>query len=200
MVPRTHHMSRPKDRGKGELPRTARRARSLTVHAPVAQRLGDESFLARPLKLERHAFVPDLQRRAESASASMSALLRRPALRKSQQGGRTHPVTDPVRRASVDERVDATLEQRRDARPPPHVRRQLILYTHDVGERPSEFGCTPAEIDEALSLARAAGLDVLPGAQPCLLSCLRSSSRAARLSRRRRAKMSSTSPPLSTAQ
>ncbi len=38
----------------------------------------------------------------------------------------------------------------------------LILLTHDVGERPSEYGCTPAELDEAVSRARAAGLDILP--------------------------------------
>jgi peptidoglycan/xylan/chitin deacetylase (PgdA/CDA1 family) len=38
----------------------------------------------------------------------------------------------------------------------------LILFTHDVSERPSEYGCTPSQLDEALRLAKAAGLDVLP--------------------------------------
>lgn len=38
----------------------------------------------------------------------------------------------------------------------------LILFTHDVGERPSEYGCTPSELDGAVRLGKAAGLDVLP--------------------------------------
>jgi peptidoglycan/xylan/chitin deacetylase (PgdA/CDA1 family) len=38
----------------------------------------------------------------------------------------------------------------------------LILFTHDVSERPSEYGCTPSELDAALRLTKAAGLDILP--------------------------------------
>ncbi|WP_343897301.1 polysaccharide deacetylase family protein [Craurococcus roseus] len=38
----------------------------------------------------------------------------------------------------------------------------LILSTHDVHDRPSPYGCTPAELDQAISLAQAAGLDIGP--------------------------------------
>jgi peptidoglycan/xylan/chitin deacetylase (PgdA/CDA1 family) len=38
----------------------------------------------------------------------------------------------------------------------------LIVLTHDVSERPSDYGCTPAELDALLCSAKAAGLDILP--------------------------------------
>lgn len=38
----------------------------------------------------------------------------------------------------------------------------LILYTHDVEDDPSPFGCTPAELDRLLTSAKAAGLRVAP--------------------------------------
>ncbi|MBW8271354.1 polysaccharide deacetylase family protein [Caldovatus aquaticus] len=38
----------------------------------------------------------------------------------------------------------------------------LILYTHDVRERPSDYGCTPAELEDAVRRALAAGLEVRP--------------------------------------
>jgi peptidoglycan/xylan/chitin deacetylase (PgdA/CDA1 family) len=43
----------------------------------------------------------------------------------------------------------------------------LIVFTHDVSECPSDYGCTPAELDALLSLAKAAALDILPvGSMP----------------------------------
>jgi peptidoglycan/xylan/chitin deacetylase (PgdA/CDA1 family) len=41
-------------------------------------------------------------------------------------------------------------------------RRWIIVFTHDVSERPTDFGCTPAELECVIRLARAAGLDVRP--------------------------------------
>lgn len=38
----------------------------------------------------------------------------------------------------------------------------LILYTHDVAERPSPFGCSPGELERVLRRALAAGMTALP--------------------------------------
>lgn len=38
----------------------------------------------------------------------------------------------------------------------------LIIYTHDVGSNPSDWGCTTDEIDSLIENAKQAGLDVLP--------------------------------------
>jgi hypothetical protein len=38
----------------------------------------------------------------------------------------------------------------------------LILYTHDVAERPSPFGCSPGELERVLRRAQAAGMAMLP--------------------------------------
>jgi peptidoglycan/xylan/chitin deacetylase (PgdA/CDA1 family) len=38
----------------------------------------------------------------------------------------------------------------------------LIFYTHDISDRPSAYGSTPAMLDWALSQLRAAGIDILP--------------------------------------
>lgn len=38
----------------------------------------------------------------------------------------------------------------------------LIAYGHDVGDRPTPYGCTPDDIDRLIRLARAADLDILP--------------------------------------
>ncbi len=38
----------------------------------------------------------------------------------------------------------------------------LILFSHDVSEDPSPYGCTPAMLDHALSRLAAAGVEVLP--------------------------------------
>lgn len=38
----------------------------------------------------------------------------------------------------------------------------LVAYGHDVSDRPTPYGCTPDDLDRALTLARAAGLDILP--------------------------------------
>lgn len=38
----------------------------------------------------------------------------------------------------------------------------LIIYTHDVGRNPSDWGCTEDEIDNLIKNAKAAGLDILP--------------------------------------
>jgi peptidoglycan/xylan/chitin deacetylase (PgdA/CDA1 family) len=38
----------------------------------------------------------------------------------------------------------------------------LIVYTHDVQERPSAYGCRPKELDRLLRGAKAAGLEILP--------------------------------------
>lgn len=41
-------------------------------------------------------------------------------------------------------------------------RRWLMLFTHDVQDNPTEYGCTPREIDVVLSRARREGLDIAP--------------------------------------
>ncbi len=38
----------------------------------------------------------------------------------------------------------------------------LIIFTHDVSEHPSPFGCTPAEFRKVLDLAQSAAIDVVP--------------------------------------
>jgi peptidoglycan/xylan/chitin deacetylase (PgdA/CDA1 family) len=43
-----------------------------------------------------------------------------------------------------------------------HEHGWLIFYTHDVSERPSEYGSTPGMLDWALSRIAAARIDVLP--------------------------------------
>jgi peptidoglycan/xylan/chitin deacetylase (PgdA/CDA1 family) len=48
----------------------------------------------------------------------------------------------------------------------------LILYTHDVRERPSDYGCTPAELEGAIRSALAAGLEVKPVASVLLGACV----------------------------
>lgn len=37
----------------------------------------------------------------------------------------------------------------------------LIFYTHDISNDPSPYGSTPAQLEEALALARAAGCEIL---------------------------------------
>jgi peptidoglycan/xylan/chitin deacetylase (PgdA/CDA1 family) len=41
-------------------------------------------------------------------------------------------------------------------------RRWLIIMTHDVQDRPSPYGCTPAVLDALLTSSRRAGLDIRP--------------------------------------
>jgi peptidoglycan/xylan/chitin deacetylase (PgdA/CDA1 family) len=41
-------------------------------------------------------------------------------------------------------------------------REWLICYTHDVSDRPSEYGCRPRDLDRVLRLARAAGMELSP--------------------------------------
>lgn len=38
----------------------------------------------------------------------------------------------------------------------------IIFLTHDVQERPLEYGCTPKLLDRTIAAVRAAGIDVLP--------------------------------------
>lgn len=38
----------------------------------------------------------------------------------------------------------------------------LTAYAHDVSDRPTDYGCTPDDLDRVLRLAKAAGLEVLP--------------------------------------
>ncbi len=38
----------------------------------------------------------------------------------------------------------------------------LTAYGHDVSDRPTDYGCTPDDLDRVLRLARAAGLEILP--------------------------------------
>ena len=38
----------------------------------------------------------------------------------------------------------------------------LNAYGHDVSDRPTDYGCTPDDLDRVLSAAKAAGLEVLP--------------------------------------
>jgi len=42
------------------------------------------------------------------------------------------------------------------------LRAWLIVYTHDVTEQPSLYGCTPAEFGEIVQCALESGADVLP--------------------------------------
>jgi peptidoglycan/xylan/chitin deacetylase (PgdA/CDA1 family) len=38
----------------------------------------------------------------------------------------------------------------------------LIVYTHDVQDRPGPYGCRPGELDRLIRSARSAGLEILP--------------------------------------
>ena len=38
----------------------------------------------------------------------------------------------------------------------------LTAYGHDVSDRPTDYGCTPADLDGVLRLAKAAGLEIAP--------------------------------------
>ena len=38
----------------------------------------------------------------------------------------------------------------------------LTAYGHDVSDRPTDYGCTPDDLDRVLRMAKAAGLDSLP--------------------------------------
>ncbi|RZJ38357.1 MAG: polysaccharide deacetylase [Brevundimonas sp.] len=38
----------------------------------------------------------------------------------------------------------------------------LTAYGHDVSDRPTDYGCTPDDLDRVIRLAKAAGLDVRP--------------------------------------
>ena len=38
----------------------------------------------------------------------------------------------------------------------------LTAYGHDVSDRPTDYGCTPADLDRVLRLATAAGLEIRP--------------------------------------
>lgn len=38
----------------------------------------------------------------------------------------------------------------------------LTAYGHDVSDAPTDYGCTPDQLDRVLTLARQAGLDILP--------------------------------------
>ncbi len=38
----------------------------------------------------------------------------------------------------------------------------LVLYGHDVGDRPSPYGCSPKQLERMILAAKAAGLDILP--------------------------------------
>jgi peptidoglycan/xylan/chitin deacetylase (PgdA/CDA1 family) len=43
----------------------------------------------------------------------------------------------------------------------------LILYTHDVTDNPSPFGCTPAVLDRLIDRAQSEGFDVVTVAEGC---------------------------------
>ena len=43
-----------------------------------------------------------------------------------------------------------------------HSPRWLILFTHDVRENPSQFGCTPQDFETAIKAVETAGAEVLP--------------------------------------
>ena len=46
-----------------------------------------------------------------------------------------------------------------------HRRAWLILYTHDVADRPSPWGCTPAALDVLIAAAQRLGFDIVTVAQ-----------------------------------
>jgi peptidoglycan/xylan/chitin deacetylase (PgdA/CDA1 family) len=57
----------------------------------------------------------------------------------------------------------------------------LILYTHDVGDDPSAWGCTPATLDRLIAAAQAKGFDIVTVAQGAArLQAARSPGRAGR--------------------
>ena len=41
----------------------------------------------------------------------------------------------------------------------------LVAYGHDVGDRPSPYGCTPRDLERLIVAARAAGLDIRPAGE-----------------------------------
>lgn len=43
--------------------------------------------------------------------------------------------------------------------------RWLILFTHDIRENPSEFGCTPSDFETAVKAVESSGAEVLPVAE-----------------------------------
>ena len=38
----------------------------------------------------------------------------------------------------------------------------LTAYGHDVSDGPTDYGCTPVDLDRVLRLAKAAGLEIAP--------------------------------------
>jgi peptidoglycan/xylan/chitin deacetylase (PgdA/CDA1 family) len=38
----------------------------------------------------------------------------------------------------------------------------LVVFTHDVQDKPSDYGCLPADLDRLIRAARSAGLEILP--------------------------------------
>jgi peptidoglycan/xylan/chitin deacetylase (PgdA/CDA1 family) len=47
----------------------------------------------------------------------------------------------------------------------------LIFYTHDVGEVPSDFGCTETLLEHAVNMALSAGVDILPVSAAAKIIC-----------------------------
>lgn len=43
----------------------------------------------------------------------------------------------------------------------------LTAYGHDVSDRPTDYGCTPGDLDRVLRAARGAGLEILPIGEAC---------------------------------
>ena len=55
--------------------------------------------------------------------------------------------------------IEATFARIREAAADGHW---LILFTHDVRERPSDFGCTPDDLEQTIALCRELDVEVLP--------------------------------------
>lgn len=64
---------------------------------------------------------------------------------------------EPIERRSWSaEKVEAVVAQAAERKA------WLIFFTHDVSDDPSPYGCTPAMLEHALTVLRAADVDVLP--------------------------------------
>lgn len=141
-----HHVSGPDDGGKRQAPAAPGKAGNLVpLDRPHVQRLAAELVLARPLEPERHRLVAhlrhvngDCQRHRYSGGGYYES-------RQRQEGGRkTHPVTDEVGRADVDERADAALEQRGEV-----VVRREGGEVEGLRERPVDGEGVPLEVGPA---------------------------------------------------
>ena len=119
-------MSSAVDCSEGQRTSAARYADSAVPNLPVAKSLGLEGLLARPLKIKRHPFVPDLPHPSTQ--------------RQEESERRAHPVADPVVRADIYEHADAALEERAD------VELGREHHVHRRAEAQADLGAAGREV------------------------------------------------------